>query len=360
MQIEDEVGGRAKGGKARNAEMSPEERKAQSMKMVAAKKAKAERTAGMSRVLLKKDPLELAGIVLACAIIEGPSGREHEVRRVLTGTGIAEAIIGGRSGASIKLRRKAREEGRVPLPIFLAPGQLSAFINNDLEFEPLLHPVEYLDGDRIVEGYDARILPLVCEIWLKAREAGALQSQQLDKAQKAELLMRALAHVGIIALVDEATGYQDIRPRDALAKILEAFVAKELRPWVRRFPPEFYKEIFRLRGLEFNASSVKRPQYFGHITNDIVLRRLAPGVWAELKAQVKKNENGKPLHKLHQKLTEEIGDPRLQKVITQVTTIMQLSKDWMDFKEKLDTLVPAFGETIPLPLNFGHDDGKGL
>lgn len=78
----------------------------------------------------------------------------------------------------------------------------------------------YLDGRNVVRGYDADLLPAVCDIWLKAREQGLLQTQQLDKAKKAEILMRALAHVGITALVDEATGYQEIRDKIALQKIL--------------------------------------------------------------------------------------------------------------------------------------------
>jgi hypothetical protein len=56
-------------------------------------------------------------------------------------------------------------------------------------------------------------------------------------------LLRAFARVGIVALVDEATGFQDIRARDDLHKILEAYIAKELLPWTKRFPNEFYKEI---------------------------------------------------------------------------------------------------------------------
>jgi len=124
------------------------------------------------------------------------------------------------------------------LPLFLAQSQLKPFINNSLH-EGLLLPIDYTDGVRVITGYDARILPIVCDIWLKARESGALVKRQLDKAQKAEILMRGLAHVGIIALVDEATGYQSIRAKNALAKILEAFVAKELQPYVKTFPLEW-------------------------------------------------------------------------------------------------------------------------
>lgn len=208
-------------------------------------------------------------------------------------------------------------------------------------------------------GYDARILPLACDIWLQARENGLLQDQQQDKAKKAELLMRALAHVGIIALVDEATGFQHIRAKDALAKILEAFVAKELQPYVKRFPSEFYEEIFRLRGLNYPTGTVKRPQYFGHITNDIIYRRLAPGVWKELKEKSLKDEKGRLKNKLFQSLTPDVGDPRLQKVITQVVTIMQLSNSWHDFKNKVDKLVPAYNETMPL-FDENSDNGLGF
>lgn len=102
-----------------------------------------------------------------------------------------------------------------------------------------LKPIVYRVGKSIEVGFDAQILPAVCDIWLKARNAGVLQDQQLDKAKKAEILIRGLANVAIIALIDEVTGYQAERDRDALHKILEAYIAKELLPWTQRFPEEF-------------------------------------------------------------------------------------------------------------------------
>jgi len=76
-------------------------------------------------------------------------------------------------------------------------------------------------------------------------------------------LVRGVARVGIIALVDEATGYQRERAKDALARILDAFMAKELQPWLRTFPTDFYQEMFRLRGLEYPSGTVQRPRYSG-------------------------------------------------------------------------------------------------
>jgi hypothetical protein len=53
---------------------------------------------------------------------------------------------------------------------------------------------------------------------------------------------------------------------------------EELQPYVPTFQDDYYREIFRLRGLEFPQDTVRRPQYFGSLTNDIVYKRLAPGV----------------------------------------------------------------------------------
>lgn len=347
------VKGKSKGGVARAEKLTPERRKEIAQLAVKSRWENEKMKESMPRVILKRNDLKLSGITIPCAIVELP-GKADPIR-VLTESGISNAILGGRSGGAIKRKRALKEAG-APLPIFLVQPQLNPILNNIIDDEPLLKPIEFMDGNKIMTGYDARILPLACDIWLQARERGLLQDQQQDKAKKAEILMRALAHVGIIALVDEATGFQNIRARDALSKILEAFVAKELQPYVKRFPPEYYQEMFRLRGLEYPASTVKRPQYFGHLTNDIIYRRIAPGVWEELKAKALKDEKGRLKNKLFQNLTPDVGDPRLQKVITQVVTIMQLSKNWLDFKSKLDMIVPAYNDVMTLPLFYNDDD----
>ena len=64
---------------------------------------------------------------MPCAVVEGPNG----IQRVLSETGLANAILGGRSGASKRLK-KAAEEGGAPVPLFVAPRQLKPFISQDL------------------------------------------------------------------------------------------------------------------------------------------------------------------------------------------------------------------------------------
>ena len=67
-------------------------------------------------------------------------------------------------------------------------------------------------------------------------------------AVAADMLMRSFAKVGIIALVDEATGYQDKREKDALQELLSIYLTEEKLKWAKTFPDEFYKHLFRLRG----------------------------------------------------------------------------------------------------------------
>lgn len=337
--------GKAAGGIARAAKLTAEERKAIAMKAVDAKKEKA-----TLPILLHRGELNLAGAMLPCAVIDMRNGQDPI--RVLTESGISTAILGGRSGASKRLKKQAEDVGDTLLPVFVAPARLKPFIDDAAQV--VLRPISYVDGDRIVQGFDATALPVVCDIWLRAREAGALQDQQLEKAQKAELLTRALAKVAIVALVDEATGYQAYRAKDALAKILEAFVAKELQPYLKTFPADYYEQLFRLYKIPFPPVGNKswRPAFFGHITNDVVYARLAPDLLPELKKLASKAERKS---KLHQWLTQEIGHPKLREHLASIVTIMKLSQTPDQFKASVNMIHPRYGETMHIDFNLPSD-----
>lgn len=246
---------------------------------------------------------------------------------------------------------------RTELPNFIAAKNLLPFISKDLI--DVLEPVEFINkrGQK-AQGYRVELLQLVCEAYLDARHAGVLTQTQEKVAGQAEVLLRGFARLGIIGLVDEATGYQRDRATDALAKILEQFIAKELQPWVKTFDNEFYEQMFRLRGLDFPKDTVKRPQYFGHLTNDIIYRRLAPGVLDELKRTEPKLPSGRRKGTIQQRLTPELGHPKLREHLASVTTIMDLSEDYQDFMKKLNKRHPRYNEN--LSFDFTGDDGRGL
>ena len=321
---------RAKGGIARAQSLTPEKRKEIAMKAAQARWDDSLPTA------THKGTLKIGDIEIPCAVLE-------DGRRIITQTGIATAL-GSKSGAS-RRRAKALEEVGAPLPVFLAPNNIKQFISNDL-IEGPLRIIVYKDGNRRSQGYVAEIIPIVCEIWLKARDARVLQSQQLDKVQRAEILMRGLAHIGIVALVDEATGYQEVRDRLALQAILDKFLKREFAAWAKRFPDEFYKEIFRLCGLEMHGS--KRPKLIAGHTRNIVYERLSPGIVDELERLNPKDERGHRKTKHHQWFTEDIGHPALAQHIHAITGLMRASSSWKEFIKLLDKAFPKRGNTIDI------------
>ena len=327
--------GRSRGGVARAQSLTPERRQE------IGREAAAKRWANDLPQSTHEAPLNLAGQELSAAVLE-------DGRRLLLSKDFLTAL--GRPWKGSYKRTK--------YPNFIDANNLSPFITSDLD--DVLEPVEFKTkrGQRAI-GYRAELLAEVIDIYLRARAAGRLRGRQKEIADRAEVLSRGLMRLGIIGLVDEATGYQRERAADALAQILEAFIAKELQPWVKTFPDEFYEQMFRLRGLEFPKETVKRPQYFGHLTNDIIYKRLAPGVLAELKNSVPKLPSGRRKGAFAMKLTPELGHPRLREHLASVITIMSFCDDYREFQVKLDKRHPRYGETGFLDFNQ-DDNGSGL
>lgn len=333
---DEEPTGKAVGGHARAEALTPEERRE-----IAKKAAEARWNDGVQLPkVTHRGVVEIGGTKIRCAVLD--TGQ-----RVISENAITLALLGSRSGASKRLKKASGSSG-TPVPLFLAPGNLKPYISKDLEDGPL-KPIVFRDQRGTDSGYDATLLPAVCNVWLAAREAGALQDQQQDKAQKAEILMRGLAEVGIIALVDEATGYQEVRDRLALQAILDAVLARELAAWAKRFPDEFYQHIFRLRGWRWKGRGTNPPQVVAHYTNDFVYERLAPGVLDELRRRNPTSERGTRRAKHHQWLTEDVGHPMLAQHLHAVIAIMRIAPSWDGLLMMLDTAFPKRGNTLQIP-----------
>lgn len=285
--------------------------------------------------------IKIGDLELACAVLQDGT-------RVLSERGVEKAL--GRTRAGSRWRKKQIADADVHLPVYLSANNLKPFISKDLALE-VTPPIIYknLRGGGVVHGVDASKLPKICEVWLKARDAGSLFPHQEHLAVHADILMRGLAHIGIIALVDEVTGYQEIRDRLYLQEILEKYIAKELLAWTKQFPDEFYEQMFRLRGWSYRPLSVKRPSVVGHFTNDVVYARLAPSVLEALKKVTPKDSKGRRKHRLHQRLTEDVGHPKLAEHLSNVITLMRVSPNWMNFYRLLQRAFPKHEENLPLP-----------
>ncbi|WLR98648.1 P63C domain-containing protein [Shinella sumterensis] len=296
--------------------------------------------------------LKIGDMVFPCSVLSNGD-------RVLTQSDFMTGMGMYYSGWVAKNR--SEDDIAADVPHFLSFKSLKPFVDRHLGDLQSIAVKYRTERGNLAHGVKADIIPKICDVWLDAENEGTLGVRQKQIAAKAKLVMRALAHVGIIALVDEATGYQKDRASDALSKILEAFIAKELQPWVKTFPDEYYEQLFRLRDLTFPTDSVKRPQYFGHLTNDIVYKRLAPSVLDELKKTTPKTPKGRAKEHFHRRLTPDLGHPKLREHMASVITAMKLSRDYNDFRVKLDMLHPRYDETMAMDFMLSDDDhGKGL
>lgn len=334
----------SKGGKAAAAKMTPEQRTDR------AKKAAAGRwKVGLPRATHggEDHPLRIGDAAIPAYVL-------NDGRRVLSQGGML-------AGLKLSLGSASGVTGN-RLANFVSGKALSPYIGDELR-ELILNPVRFVTpGEQLAYGYPATVLADLCDAVLKAREKGRLLPQQRQVAQQCEVLVRGFARVGIIALVDEATGYQDARERDALAKILEAFVAKELRPYVKTFKPDFYRAICELKGWAFKTSS-RRPRALAQITNDLVYRRLAPGVLEELQRKNPVVKDGRRKDKHFQWLTEQKGNPELLDHVGKITGWAEMAKEsgqtYDDFLRFVNKKKPPYtGRTLfdDLPPDADNDN----
>ncbi len=277
--------------------------------------------------------LRIGEMEIPCFVLENGT-------RVISGRGMTKAI--GMRGRGQGVERVATHPALKP---YLG-DKLSVAIRDPIRFVGTTSR-----KSNPTSGYEATILQELCDAILTADEAGVLKTEQERRYAKfSYVLIRALARVGIIALVDEATGYQEVRSRRALEEILERYISNELLAWAKTFPDAFYKEMFRLRHWRYTPFSVARPSYVGTLTNDVVYARLAPGVLEELRRITPKDSKGRRKHKFHQRLTEDVGHPRLREHLEATTALMRASNDWNGFNRLLQRAYPKVNTNLELPL----------
>lgn len=272
-------------------------------------------------------PLTIGEIELDCFVL-------NNSQRVISQRGMFRGLAVTRGGPREDMRP---DDAGAELPRFATQNWLSPHLSSDLEMA-LRNPILFsAPGVHRVLGYPATILPEICDAILAARAAGDTTPRQAVIVRRAEELIRAFAKVGIIALVDEATGYQAYRARDELQKILAAYIAPELLPWAKRFPDAFYEQLHRVWGWPYEPGNHSRNAYIGKLTNELVYEQLPPGVLEELKLKSPKNtKTGRRAATLHQGLTEDVGHPSLQSQISATTTLLRATPSGKrDFFKKL-------------------------
>jgi hypothetical protein len=190
-------------------------------------------------------------------------------------------------------------------------------------------------------GYEAEHLVDICDKYIEAKHLNKLKPSQYKLVRQAEIVMRACAKLGIIALIDEATGFQKVRAKHALQLKLQAFIADELQDWARMFPDEFWYELARLEGVKYSPRH--RPLRWGRYIMMFVYDAVDEEVGKVLR---EKNPNPRFLKNHHQWLKQH-GRDKVNNQIQRVITIMKLCKNMDEFREKFSQVFKRAPTKLP-------------
>ena len=316
------------GGIARAAALGQKKRSA------IAKKAAEQRWAKVSGLprSTHEGVIRIGDIELPCAVLD-----DGKPTRVLTVSGVNQAF-----GSKKKSPTGRSPLGTANFPAFLASKNVLPFVSSELSLS-LATPLVYRPrGQAMAYGYDTKWLALICESLMAADDAGVLLAVQKRLAEAARILYRTLARVGIDALVDEATGYQYDRASDELQRLAEAYVVEMLRPWVRLFPSEFFRQVYRLHGWPYKPGITQGPRYVGKFINKYVYELLPEGVLEKLRQRnpvIGKHRR----HKHTQFLSENIGEPAVIALVASITTLATVSLDKAHFDQMVRAVFPKKG-----------------
>ncbi len=279
--------------------------------------------------------LKVGDIVIPCFILK-------DGRRVLSGRGMQTALDLGQTRGQ-KINRLVGNQSIKEL----ITNELLLGINNPVEFK--------VSGGLRALGYEATTLVELCDILIQAKNLNILPEKYENAAIRADILIRSFAKLGIIALVDEVTGYQHERENNELQKILAKYISAELLPWQKKFPDVYYKELFRLNGWDFTVNGIKkRPGVIGTWTKRLIYEQLPSGILEELEKNVPKSDVGNKTARLHQLLTEDIGNPHLTAQINQIVTLFQLSDNMQHMWEQFNKLKIRQSGQLELPFHFNE------
>ena len=267
-----------------------------------AKKRNANAAADLPYSLLR-GTLSIGDVTFECHVL-------NDHRRVLTQGEVVRLLTGGRDSSDL---------GRYLRSL---PGDSErTFGGRTIQFRVPGNP-------QVATGYEATLLIELCEMYLHARDAGILKANQRHLAKKAEIVIRACAKIGIIALIDEATGFEKIRRKRALQLKLQAFIAEDMQEWAKTFPDDFWFELARLENTRYSPRH--RPLRWGKYVMAFVYDAIDKDVGRELRKL-----NPTPRHgSNHHQWLQQFGKEKVRDQLQQVIAVMKACDDMDEFRKK--------------------------
>jgi hypothetical protein len=325
----DEVTGKAKGGKAAAALLSPEERKAR------AQKAALSRWQPLSDEIpeaVRDGQLQIGDVWIDCYVLK-------DGKRLFHKRGLAKALGLKSEGGNAFMKSM----GSASLESVIT-GSLREKLDNPVIFKPL-------NGDP-AHGYEGIFVIELCDAIWEAGRLNLLKPNQEFLAKQSEIIVRSSAKVGIIALIDEATGYIKDKQKNEYRELFKEFIRKECREWEKEFPDQFFEMIYRMYDLKRNKDKSKHPQFFGNFIRKYIYAPLANSNGAVLDMIEDKNpvvyKSGGRKYKMFQFLSDEVGLPAFRAHMWQVIGIGSATRTKDGFKKGFKMAFPESGDQIPL------------
>ena len=333
--------GASKGGKARSSVLTPEQRKEIARNAVRTRWAKAKGISvdEVGQVSTSLDPnnatlvipdsadifsmfsgnLDIGNVSFPCYVLSNG-------KRVITQREVVRLMTGHAKGG---------------IDRYLQSSILSHYLDpNKIESQTVEFKLQGT-GQKAI-GYEGTLLVEICDAYLSARDDNIASKHHENLIKRAEIVLRACAKVGIIALIDEATGYDKFKRKHEYQLKLQAFIADDLQEWALMFPPEFWFELARLENIHYSPRS--RPLRWGKYVIAFVYAAVDKDVAAELKRRIPNPHYGQNLHQL----LKEYGRERMTAQLNQVLGVMKTCRDMNDFRRKFAWVF----KKSPLQLSF--------
>lgn len=324
------IDAKARGGVARAESLSPEQRKEIAQK------------AAQARWRVKNDPegipkakregvLTIGEVDLECYVLE-------DGRRLIHKRGMARALGLKSAGGNAFMKLMGRKGiGSV------MTDEMREKLGNPCVFKP--------KGRDPGHGYEGTYLIDVCNTIWEARKQGKLAPSQHFISLQAEAIVRSSAKLGIVALIDEATGYIKDKSKDEYRELFKEFIRKECREWEREFPDQFFDIIYKIYNLRRHNPN-KHPRFFGNFIRKYVYAPLANSNGAILEMLDSKNPvvymNGRRRYKMFQYLTDVLGMPALKAHLWQLIGIGNASRTKEGFDRMFKAAFPEAGYQMEL------------
>jgi hypothetical protein len=264
-------------------------------------------------------------------------------RRLFHKRGMARALGMKSGGGNVFLRAVQRKGLGSEID-----KKLLGKIEDPIVFKPLISDLGH--------GYEAEVLVEICRAIIRSEESGKLHPTQQGLAEQAKILLTAFAKVGVTALIDEATGFQEVRSPDALRILVQQYIEQEKREWEKQFPNEYYDELNRVYGSKrltttgSGAVIQNRPQHFAKFTRSYVYYPLENGAVLEELDRVnpKMDKKGTRRARFHQHLSEGYGIEKLKRQVGEILTLIKVSDTIGQFKRLFAKRFPQAGTQTSL------------